>query len=123
VSSSIYFDSQQQQAEAMLDLDGLDERKLEEAISMHRTVYVDKHAFLHRLYVGLDMHFGSRPYLHQSLAAFLPETHQALTLPTNNRGQKLLQAWRQSMQNSIKAAENAAALGMPAFHWARVYRL
>jgi hypothetical protein len=121
--SFIVFENKDQEAELMKDLKRLDEQKLEEAIRMHKIVYVDKHAFLHRLYVGLDTHFGNRSTLHDLLADFLPETKAAMTQPTMGRARELAEARQASLQRSLQAAENAQALGMPQFHWAAVYRL
>lgn len=56
------------------------------------------------------------------LGAFLPVIKQLLVEPTY-RGQDMLDAWKQAMQGSRLAAENADALMVPSFHWARVYRI
>lgn len=119
----IEFSNKRQEGDVLSDMQVVDERRFEEAVRSSRTVYVDKHALLHRLYVGLDMHFGNRGALHQSLALFLPETHRVLAEPTPvGRASQYLQLWKQSMESSIKAAQNAAEMGVPQFHWANVYR-
>lgn len=39
---------------------GLQQDDLEAAVANREMVYVDRHIFLHRLYVGLDAGFGTR---------------------------------------------------------------
>ncbi len=123
IESIILFESKDQEAELEADMQLLDEQELEEAIRMHKMIYVDRNVFLHRLYVGLDMHFGNRTSLHAALADFLPETRAALVQPTQGRVRELGEARRASMQRSLRAAEDALVSGMPSFHWAEVYRI
>ena len=56
------------------------------------------------------------------LASFLPVIYQLLSKPTY-RGQQMLDNWKKAMQSSREAAENADALSVPSFHWARIYRI
>ena len=107
---------------AYMDLKSLNAKKIEQAILSQRKIYVDKHVFLHRFYVGLNMQQSMSRLVSKTLDDFLPITKAILTRPSD-RAQALFEAWKQSMQDLRDADEDAYNLKVPAFHWARVFRI
>jgi hypothetical protein len=112
------------------DIQSIDAEQMMKAVALQRVVYVDKHLLLHRLYVGMDMHFGTRSNLHNMLAGFLPDTYEVLKQPTSYAAvaggeafaTSLLNSWQNSMLSSMRAAANAVGVGVPQFHTSLPYR-
>lgn len=118
---SVYFDVQRSGTSRGQQL-------LQRALFDQKMVYMDKHVFLHRLYVGLSSQFGTVTSIHRLLGSFLPVTSYIMTRSVINtdgldREKALADAWVRSMQESMRAAAAASdERGIPGFHWAMVYR-
>jgi len=126
--SLIYFeDGDRMDMSVYADLSRVRMKKIEEAISGQKRVYVDKHVLMHRLYVGLSSQMLMSTAIHRMLEDYLPITHYALLRPTlggaEQRGARLAAAWAKAMQDSRAAADEADLLMVPSFHWARIYRI
>lgn len=94
------------------------------AIRLQHMQYIDRHVFLHRLYVGLDRCFHTRSNLHNILNDFLPLLCTLMEKSMNQTTKEnMKQAWLKAMKESSTAAEDADVLKVPSFHWARVYRI
>ena len=126
--SLIYFeDGDRMDMSVYVDLSRVGVKKIEEAISGQKRLYVDKHVLMHRLYVGLSSQMLMSTAIHRMLEDYLPITHYALLRPTlggaEQRGAQLAAAWAKAMQDSRAAADEADLLMVPSFHWARIYRI
>jgi hypothetical protein len=75
---------------AYMDLKSLNAKKIEQAILSQRKIYVDKHVFLHRFYVGLNMQQSMSRLVSKTLDDFLPITRAMLTRPCAKRSSPYL---------------------------------
>ena len=97
---------------------------LKETIFGSKSVYVDKHVMLHRLYIGISSHFGTAQSLKTLVQKFLPITHYLVSTRAGALMSRAEAQKTQGAQDSLRAAVEAQdALKLPAFHWGLVYRL
>ena len=92
-------------------------------LPMDRTVLLDKHLFLHRLYVGMDSCFGGCNDLHSMLARYLPDTSRVLKAASEDGVRAAREQWESNMARAEEAIRQAMRTqGVPVFQWSPAYR-